>query len=83
MIDGSHINLADGYAEGRVLDSLEFLDQVQGWWNIRETDGSGIHGKGFDKGFVGIEDILFLLTWDGTSITSWPRINILRMLIRY
>ena len=26
LVDGSHLNAAGGYAEGGVLDSLEFLD---------------------------------------------------------
>ena len=29
MIDRGHLNAASGYAEGRVLDSLEFLNK--GW----------------------------------------------------
>jgi len=28
VIDRGHFNTAGGYAEGRVLDSLEFLDKV-------------------------------------------------------
>ena len=33
VIDRSHLNAAGGYAEGKVLDSLEFLNK--GWRGIR------------------------------------------------
>ena len=39
VIDRGPLNTAGGYAEGRVLDSLEFLD-------VGEPNGSCIHEKG-------------------------------------
>ena len=41
VIDGGHLNAAGGYAEGRVLDSLEFLNQ--GWSGVSEPNWSCIH----------------------------------------
>ena len=54
MIGGIHLNAADDYAEGRVLDSFEFLDHR--WEGVRETDVSGIHGKETDKEFIRNKD---------------------------
>ena len=54
MIDGGYLNAACGYAEGRFLESLEFLNQ--GWWGVGETDGSGIHEKELDNGYIGDKD---------------------------
>ena len=52
MIDGSHLNAAGGYAEGRVLNSsLEFLNK--GWWDVGEPNGSCICEKRPDKRHIG------------------------------
>ena len=65
MIGGSHLHAPDGYTEGRVLDSLEFLNHRSG--SVRKPYGSTILEMGLDKGFVGNKDGFFLLTPVGTS----------------
>ena len=40
-VSWGHLNTAGGYAQGRVLDSLNFLNQE--WWGVRESNGSCIH----------------------------------------
>ena len=49
-----------GYAEGRVLDGLKFLNK--GWWDIGEPNGSCIHEKIPDKGHIGDKYGYLLLT---------------------
>ena len=65
VMDRGHLNTAGGYAEGRVLNSLEFLDK--GWLGVRESNWSCMHEKGPDKGFIGDEYGFLLLTPVGTS----------------
>ena len=40
VIDRGHLNAAGGYAEGRVLDILEFLNK--GWRGVWEPNGRKI-----------------------------------------
>ena len=65
VIDRGHLNRAGGYAEGRDLDSIEFLNK--GWRGIGEPNGSCIHEKGPDKRLIGDKYGLLLLTPVGTS----------------
>ena len=44
MIDRAHISVAGRYAEGRALDSLEFLNK--GWCGVDEPNGSCMYEKG-------------------------------------
>ena len=64
MIDRGHLNTAGGYAEGRVLDSLEFLDK--GWRGVGEPNGSCIHEKELDKGLISDKNGFLLLSPVGT-----------------
>ena len=50
MIDRGHLNAADGYAEGKFLDSLEFLNQRK--LGVREINGTCMHKKGSDKVYI-------------------------------
>jgi len=43
VIDRGHLNTAGGYAKGRVLDSLEFLDM--GWRGVVEPNESWCVGR--------------------------------------
>ena len=65
VIDRVHLNAAGGYAEGKVLDSLEFLKK--GWWGVEKPNGSFIHEKGPDKGHIGDKYGFLLLTSVATS----------------
>ena len=49
-IDRGYPNAAGGYAEGWVLDNLEFLNK--GWWCVGEQNGNCIYEKGPDKGLI-------------------------------
>ena len=53
IVDGSHLHAAGDYAEGRVLDSLEFLDHRS--WGVWKPYRRGVYDKVPDKGFVGNE----------------------------
>ena len=57
VIDGDYLNTVGGYAEVRVLDSLEFLNigMVRCW----EPNGSCIHEKGPYKIHIGDKYVLF------------------------
>ena len=61
VIDRGRYNTAGGYAEGRVLDSLKFLNEE--WLGVGEPNSSSIH----DKGLLGDKYGLLLLTPVGTS----------------
>ena len=61
MIDRGHLNAAGGYADGRVLDSLEFLNK--GRLCVGEPNGSCIS----EKGLIGYKYGFLLLTSVGTS----------------
>ena len=50
MVNGTHLHTADGYAEGGVLDTLEFLDGGGG--GVREPDRDGVSEEGGDETFV-------------------------------
>ena len=63
VIDRSHLKTASGYAEGRVLDRLDFLDKG----GVGKPNGSCIHEKGPDKGYIGDKYGFLLLTPVGTS----------------
>ena len=61
----SHLNAAGGYAEGRVLDILKFLNK--GWRVVGDPNGICMHEKGPDKGHIGDKYDFLLLTLVGTS----------------
>ena len=65
VMDRGHSNAADGYAEGRVLNSLEFLNR--GWWGTGEPNGSCIYEKELDKEHIGDMYGFFMLTPVGTG----------------
>ena len=65
VIDRGYLNAAGGYAEGWVLDSLEFLNNGQ--WGVGEPNGSCIHEKGSDKEHIGDRSGFLLLTPVSTS----------------
>ena len=65
VIDISHLNADGGYMEGRVLDSLEFLNK--GSLGDIEPNRSCIYEKGPDKGHVGDMYGFLLLTPVSTS----------------
>ena len=50
MVNGTHLHAAGGKTEGRILDSLEFLDGGRG--SIGEPDWGSVGEKGPDKGLV-------------------------------
>ena len=56
---------ACGYAEGDILNDLEFGDIGGGC--VREPDWSGVAEKGVYEGLVGCYDSLFLLAPCGAS----------------
>ena len=51
VIDRGYHDAAGGYAGGRVLDILMFLNR--GWRGADEPNGSCIHEKGPNKGYIG------------------------------
>ena len=65
MIDRGQLNTTGGYAEDRVLDSLEFLNKE--WWGAAEPNGNCTHEKGPDKGLIGDKYGFLLLIPVGTS----------------
>ena len=79
MTDRGHLNTASGYAEDRVLESLEFLNK--GCWGVGEPNGSCIHEKGPDNGDIGENYGFLLLTPVGTSMglndidTGWGLVD--------
>ena len=66
VIGGGHLNAAGGYAEGRVLDILEFLNK--GWDGVLNKNGFflltpvGI-SKGFEDVDTGKARVINDLTW--------------------
>ena len=67
VIIKGYLNTVGGYVEGRVLDSLEFLNKGWFWGTFGEPNGSCIHEKGPDKGHIGDKYSFILLTLIGTS----------------
>ena len=65
MFNDIHLHTAGGYAEGSVLDPLEFLDGGGG--GAGEPDGVGVGEEGGNEGFVCEEKGLFALSPGGTS----------------
>ena len=61
MIDKGRLNTAGGYVEGRVMDSLKFMNK--GWLGVGEPNGSCIH----EKGHIGEKYGFLMLTPVGTS----------------
>ena len=59
MVNGIHLHTAGGYAEGGVLDALQFLDGGGG--GFREPGRGGVGEEGGDEGFVCEEKGLFAL----------------------
>ena len=49
MVNGTHLHAAGGYAEGRILDTLEFLNGGGG--RVGEPDWGSIGKEGTDEGF--------------------------------
>ena len=52
MIDRGHLDAAGGYAEGKVLDKLEYMKK--GWRGVEEPNASCILKKGHidESGFL-------------------------------
>ena len=65
MFNGIHLHTAGGYAEGSVLDSLEFLDGGGG--GAGGPDGVSVGEEGGNEGFVCKDKGLFTLPPGGTS----------------
>ena len=59
MSNSGHPHAAGRYAEGSVLEGLEFLDGGGG--SIREPDGAGVCEEGSNEGLVGDDKGLLLL----------------------
>ena len=51
VIDKGRLNTAGGYVEGRVMDSLKFMNK--GWLGVGEPNGSCIHENGPGKRQIG------------------------------
>ena len=60
MVNGTHLHTAAGYAEGGVLDTLQFLDGGGG--GVGEPNGGGVGEEGGDEGFVCEDEGLLALS---------------------
>ena len=65
MVNRTHLHTAGGYAEGGVLDTLQFFDVGGG--GVGELDRGDVDEEGGDKGFVCEEKILLALSPGSTS----------------
>jgi len=65
VINRDHLNASGGYADGRILESIEFLDK--GWRGVGEPNGNCMHEKGPAKGHICDKYGVLLPTPVGTS----------------
>ena len=65
MVNGTHLHAAGGYAEGRILNTLEFLNGGGG--RVGEPDWGSVGKKGTDEGLESDEEGLLLLAPKGAS----------------
>ena len=65
MVNGTHLHAAGGYAEGRILDALEFQNGGRG--SVGEPNWGSVGEQGANEGLVGDEEGLFLLAPRGAS----------------